>query len=88
MTRTFTTFVTIDFPELEIVNGDLTLARGEQVRLQVKGVGLTGTFRYVSTNPFVVKVTPDGEIVALRRGTSYVYVYNNGALDKIKVVVR
>ena len=88
VTRTFTTFVTIDFPELEIVNGDLTLARGEQVKLQVKGVGLTGTFRYVSTNPFVVKVTSDGEIVALRKGTSYVYVYNNGALDKIKVVVR
>ena len=32
--------------------------------------------------------TSNGEIVALRRGTSYVYVYNNGALDKIKVVVR
>ena len=47
------------------------------------------TFRYMSTNTAVVKVTKSGKIKAVGKGTATVYVFsNNGTPKAIKVTVK
>lgn len=94
-TKQYTNAVSITVKKKKItLKAGRTYTVKAKIKKQRKGRKLmpgkqAAPLRYLSTAPKVAKVTKKGKIKALKKGTSYIYVFaHNGVNRKVQVVVR